>query len=226
MMRRLKPLLAKTVRALAVLILLAAPLSPACAHHLGVAHAGPPKGLAIPNLTHGQMLVIAANRAAILKLAAGQNPTDPTLRRLQGYVSLQTFACLWGLAPGAVEDESSPFNECSHAYLAGTKALLMHLLEMPGDRAPVRALADRIELEMMRNNASLDLCRYSDEPFDTADIIGPHWSEIPSHPKSALSLAGVAGAALSGLWLAARPRRQAAGHKHKKASPGIAGEAE
>jgi hypothetical protein len=218
MMRRLKPLLAKTVRALAVLILLAAPLSTACAHHLGVAHEGPPKGLstqvkgvAIPNLTHGQMLVIAANRAAILKLAAAQTSIDPTLRRLQGYISLQTFACLWGLVPGAVEDESSPFNECSHAYLAGTKALLMHLLAMPGDRAPVRALADTIELEMMRNNASLDLCRYSDEPFDTADIVGPHWSEIPSHPKSALSLAGVVGAALSGLWLAVRPRRQAAG---------------
>lgn len=217
MMRRPKPL-ANTGRALAVLILLAAPLSPACAHHLGVAHTGPPqglptqaKGLAIPNVTHGQMLVIAANRPAILKLAAGQDPTDPTLRRLQGYVSLQTFACLWGLVPGAVEDESSPFNECSHAYLAGTKALLMHLLAMPGDRAPVRALADTIELEMMRNNASLDLCRYSDEPFDTADIVGPHWSEIPSHPKSALSLAGVAGAALSCLWLAVRPRRRPAG---------------
>lgn len=217
MMRLPKPL-DKTGRALAVLILLAAPLSPACAHHLGVAHEGPPmglptqaKGLALPNLTHGQMLVIAANRAAILKLAAAQNPTDPTLRRLQGYISLQTFACLWGLVPGAVEDESSPFNECSHAYLAGTKALLMHLLAMPGDRAPVRALADQIELEMLRNDAALDLCRYSDEPFDTAHIVGPHWSEIPSHPKSALSLAGVAGAALSWLWLAARPRRRVAG---------------
>ena len=53
------------------------------------------------------MLVIAANRAAILKLAAAQNPTDPTLRRLQGYVSLQTFACLWGLVPGAVEDRAA-----------------------------------------------------------------------------------------------------------------------
>ena len=218
MMRRPKPLLARTGRALAVLILLATPLSPAGAHHLGVAHEGPPKGLptqakglAIPNLTHGQMVVIAANRPAILRLAADQTPTDPTLRRLQGYVSLQTFACLWGLVPGAVENESSPFNECSHAYLAGTKALLMHLLAMPGDRAPVRALADTIELEMMRNNASLDLCRYSDEPFDTADIVGPHWSDIPSHPKSALSLAGVAGAALSCLWLAVRPRRRAAG---------------
>lgn len=198
---------------LVVLAVLAAPLSPACAHHLGGAHAGPAKGLAIPNLTHGQMVAIAANGSAILKLAAEQSPTDPTLRRLQGYVSLQTFACLWGLVPGGVEDESSPFNECSHAYLAGTKALLMHLLALPGDRAPVRALADTIELEMLRNNASLVLCRYSDETFDTADIIGPHWSEIPFHPKSALSLAGVAGAALSCLWLAVRPRRQTAGQE-------------
>ena len=60
--------------ALSGAILLSAPLASASAHHLGVAHAGPAKGLAIPNLTHGQMVVIAANRSAILKLADEQNP--------------------------------------------------------------------------------------------------------------------------------------------------------
>jgi hypothetical protein len=184
------------------LILLAA--FPASAHHLGVAHTGPAKGLSIPNLSHGQMVVIAARRSEILKLADAQTPTDPVMRRLQGYISLQTFACMWGMIPGGVDDESSPFNECSHAYLAGTRALLMHLLSLPGDQAAVRALADRIELEMLQNNASLVLCRYSDEPFDTAEIIGPHWDEILFHRPSCFLFGGAALFALVCFRLAAR----------------------
>jgi hypothetical protein len=155
------------------------------------------------------MVVIAAHRAEILKLAADQTPTDSVQRRLQNYVELQYFACLRGMVPGAIEDESSPFNECSHAYLAGTKALLMHLLTMPGDRTAVRALADRIEQDMRQNNASLVLCRFSDEPFDSAEIVGPNWRDIPFHPASLLSLAGVVLAATSAFLLAARSRQAA-----------------
>ncbi|MGO9941364.1 MAG: hypothetical protein ACLPIC_01100 [Rhodoblastus sp.] len=153
------------------------------------------------------MAVIAANKAAILELAARQTPTDPVMRRLEGYIHLQFFACMWGLVPGSLNDENSPFNECAHAYLAGTRALLMHLLAMPGDRAPVRALVDKIELEMLENGASLVMCRYSDEPFDTAEIIGPHWGEIPFHPESLFSFAGLALAIVGCAWLAGRPRR-------------------
>ncbi len=155
------------------LLLMATSTAPCWAHHRGVAHAGPVQGLAIPNLSHGQMAVIAANRAAILELAARQSPTDPMMTRLEGYINLQSFACMWGLVPGTLDDEASPFNECAHAYLSGTRALLLHLLTMPGDRAQVRALVDKIELEMLSNGASLVLCRYSDEAFDTADIVGP-----------------------------------------------------
>jgi hypothetical protein len=198
LMRRLAPAAALLISALA---------APASAHHLRTTPGAPVQGLRIPGLTHGQMAAIAAHRPEILKLAAEQTPTDPTLRRLQGYVALQTFACLWGLAPGAIEDESSPFNECSHAYLAGTKALLMHLLTLPGERAPaVRALADRIELDMMQNNASLVLCRFSDEPFDSAELIGPNWSAIPFHPASLLALASVLFAGIGCVWLAVRFR--------------------
>ncbi len=193
--------------AVAAALLIAAPAAPVSAHHLRATPDGSVQGLRIPGLTHGQMVVIAAHRLEILKLADEQTPTDPTLRRLQGYVALQYFACLWGLVPGGIEDESSPFNECSHAYLAGTKALLMHLLTLPGERAPaVRALADRIEQDMQQNNASLVLCRFSDEPFDSAEFIGPNWSEIPFHPVSLLSLASVALAAIGGVWLAVRFR--------------------
>jgi hypothetical protein len=183
---------------------------PASSHHLRLAHTGPSKGLSIATLSHGQMAVIAAHRSAILALAAQQTPTDPTMRRLQGYINLQFFACIWGIIPGSIDDETSPFNECSHAYLAGTRALLMHLLTMQGDRAPVRALADRIELEMLQNNASLVMCRYSDEPFDTGEIIGPHWSEIPFHPMSCFWFGGMALATAGCGWLVARPKRHSA----------------
>ncbi len=200
-------LLFKLFMAAAGLFLAAPPISPASAHHRGLTHEGPVKGLSISALTHGQMAVIAAHRSEILELASEQTPTDPTMRRLQGYIHLQSFACMWGMIPGSVNDESSPFNECSHAYLAGTRALLMHLLTMEGDRARVRALADKIELEMLQNNAALVLCLYADEPFDTADIVGPHWREIPFHPTSVITLAGLAMTIMGGVWLVARPKR-------------------
>jgi hypothetical protein len=164
---------------------------PARAHREATGRQAPADSISIPNLSHGQMAVIANNRTAILDLAARQIPTDPTMRRLEGFISLQFFDCMWGLIPGSVEDESSPFNECSHAYLAATRALLMHLQTMPGDRAPVRALIATIEREMLDNNSSLILCRYSDEPFNTAERIMPHWLDIPFHVPSLVTFAGL-----------------------------------
>jgi hypothetical protein len=123
------------------------------------------------------------------------------MRRLRDYVNLQFFACLWGVVPGSIRDEGSPFNECSHAYLAGAQALLMHLRQMPGNRQAVEALVTKIELEMLQNNTSLALCRYSDEPFKTDALIAPHWTEIPFHPPTlgtfAAALAVLAAATLS-----------------------------
>jgi hypothetical protein len=165
---------------------------PAWAHREATGRSAPADSISIPNLSHGQMAVIADNRAAILDLAARQIPTDPTMRRLEAFINLQFFDCMWGMVPGSVEDESSPFNECSHAYLAATRALLMHLQTMPGDRAPVRALIAKIERQMLDNNASLVMCRYSDEPFNTAERIGPHWREIPFHLPSLTTFAGLA----------------------------------
>jgi hypothetical protein len=90
-----------------------------------------------------------------------------------------------------VEDERSPFNECSHAYLAATRALLLRLQTMQGDRAPVQALIAKIEREMLDNSASLILCRYSDEPFNTAERITPRWRDIPFHLPSSMTFAGL-----------------------------------
>ena len=152
------------------------------------------------------MQVIADNLPAIEELAARQDPTDLTMRRLQDFVNLQHFACLWGMVPGTLTDEASPFNECAHSYLAGAQALLLHLRQMPGvDRTGVEALVNKIELEMLSTNASLILCRYSDEPFNTNEVIAPHWNEIPFHPPSLATFAAI----LSLVGAAVLPMRRA-----------------
>ena len=189
------------------ILLCVAPTAPAFAHRESVASLAPADAISIPSLSHGQMAVIADNRTAILDLAAQQIPTDPVMRRLETYINLQFFACAWGMAPGSLADEASPFNECTHAYLAATRALLMYLETMPGDRVPVRALVAKIEREMLTNNASLVMCRYSDEPFNTAEVIAPHWGEIPFHPPTAIASAGLALTIAGAAWMAARRRR-------------------
>jgi hypothetical protein len=178
--------------------------SPALAHHTTI---GSTEGIAIPSLTHGQLAVIAENRAAILALADQQPFQDETFYRLRNFVDLQYLYCMWGLVPGSLEDEASPFNECSHAYLSASQALLLHMRKMQGNQTRVSALVDKIELQMLMNNAALVLCRYSDEPFNTADVISPRWSDIPFHGPSLLAFLCVgtlslcaAGAAGRFLW--------------------------
>lgn len=177
---------------LALLVLFAATPLPAWAHREKSSRSSAPEGISIPSLSHGQMQVIAANLSAIRDLAERQDPTDLTMRRLQDFVNLQAFACLWGMVPGSLTDEASPFNECAHSYLAGAQALLLHLQQMSGgDRRGVNALVNKIELEMLSNNASLILCRYSDEPFNTDEVISPHWSKIPLHLPSLMTFAAI-----------------------------------
>ncbi len=180
--------------------------SPGWAHHRDTPHVAATDGIVIPDLLHGQMAVIAANRAAILDLAARQTPTDRVMRRLETFINLQFSACLWGLVPGSLRDEDSPFNECAHAYLAATRALLLHLQGMPGDRAPARALMAAVELDMLRSQAALAMCRYSDEAFNTAEVIRPAWRDVPFHPASLMSVLGLALAAIGCGWMAARWR--------------------
>ena len=108
-------------------------------------------------------------------------------------MNIQSFACLWGVVPGSVADEESPLNECAHAYLAAARALLLQLREATGvDHDAVEALIRKIEAEMLTNGASLTLCRYSDEPFNTNEVIWPHWGRLrptlraPYSPSSRL----------------------------------------
>ena len=163
-------------------------IEPALAHGRSTP-VGATSGVSIPNLSHGQMQVIAENQSAIMQLAEQQSPVDATMQRLQSYAIMQRFVCAWGIIPGSVNNDSSPFNECGHAYLAATRSLLIYLQTMPGHTKAKAALINKIETEMLLRNASLVLCRYSDEPFNTADYITPHVGPIPVDPISVSKMA-------------------------------------
>jgi hypothetical protein len=44
---------------------------------------------------------------------------------------------------------------------------------------------------MLAHDASLMLCRYSDEPFNTGEVIWPHQSAIPFHAPTLAALGAV-----------------------------------
>jgi hypothetical protein len=181
---------------IAALCVLAA--SPSHAHRISTRSGPPPAGVSIPSLTHGQMAVIRDNLPAIRALASARLWFDLTTWRLD---------CLWGIVPGSIADEESPFNECAHAYLAAGRALLLQLAHEPGaDHKSIDALIGKIEVEMLADGTSMNLCRYSDEPFNTNEIIWPHWGMAPFHPPTAMmAVAAFAGLGISvwGIW----PRR-------------------
>ena len=185
-------------RTLVVLFaVLALGVSAAQAH--GTRQARPIRGIAINALTHGQMAVVATYRSAILELAARRLHTDETMRRLMNFASIEYSACLWGLVPGSLRDEDSPFNECSHAYLSASAALLEYLRTMPGDTQAAERLSAAMESDMLARNAVQVICRFSGEKFYTGDIVMPAWSEIPTHFPSLAALAFVAVVVVGGI---------------------------
>jgi hypothetical protein len=155
------------------------------------------------------MAVISDNLSAIRSLARARAGFDLTTWRLEDYLNLQAFACLWGLFPGSITHEESPFNECAHAYLAAGRALLLQLAKEPGaNHQAIDALTSKIEAEMLAEGASMNLCRYSDEPFNTNDVIWPHWGMALSDPPTLATLGAVfALIAASIIWLGRRDRK-------------------
>jgi hypothetical protein len=167
-------------------------LSASQGHRIYTRSGLPPGGVSIPSLTHGQMAVIRDNLPAIRALASARLGFDLTTWRLEDYLNLQSFACLWGVVPGSVTDEESPFNECAHAYLAAGRALLLQLSKEPSaDHNSIDALISKIEVEMLADGASMNLCRYSDEPFNTNEIIWPHWGMAPFHAPTVAAFGAV-----------------------------------
>jgi hypothetical protein len=185
--------------------------TPALAHHQP--HEGPNVGVAIPAITHGEMLIVARYHGKIVDLAAREPRTDPTLRRLASFVSLQHFACFWGLVPGSLTDETSPFNECSHADVAGLRALLLHMVAMPGNQSEAKALQARIATDLASDPAASQLCSNSSETFDSAIIIWPDWQLAPNHLPTVLTFCATLALAAAGCWGVSRLVNSSSGHR-------------
>lgn len=161
----------------------------AAAHGRRAGSGGAPSGLVFPGLTHGEMAVLDPFAGQIAALARRvHRPAEP-FRRLVNYRAIQFSYCGWGMAPGAVTDEESPFNECAHAYISADKAILLYMRDIPEVRREADALISRIDTEMVLHGASFIACQYSGEEFNTADFITPHWENLPTHWPSLLALA-------------------------------------
>jgi hypothetical protein len=153
---------------------------------------GDMSGIPIASLSHGQMAVISDYRNEILDLAERQSRTDETFRRLLNFGSIQYTYCLWGLVPGSLKDEASPFNECSHAYLSAARELLAYMRQTSANKQAVEDLVSRIDADMVRKRASFVQCQYSSEAFNTAGLVYPAWGDVPSHLPSLATFAGLA----------------------------------
>ncbi|MBY5362000.1 hypothetical protein HFO97_19045 [Rhizobium leguminosarum] len=149
-------------------------------------------GLEIPEISHGEMAVMSDYRSGIIDLASRAVDTNEPFRRMLNYAEIQYSYCLWGRMPSSVTDEESPFNECAHAYLAATKAILLSMREMPRERAAAGEIISAVDADMVRRGLALITCRFSGEAFNTADIVKPRWSGIPFHVASMASLTGLA----------------------------------
>jgi hypothetical protein len=166
--------------------------------------AGSHTGIPVPEISHGEMAVMADYRDQIIDLASQATDTNEPFRRLLNYAQIQYSYCLWGRMPGSVTDEQSPFNECAHAYLAATKAVLIAMRDMPREAEAASAIISDADAEMVRRGLSLITCRFSGEAFNTADVVRPRWSEIPQHPASMASLSGLIAILLGGFFAARR----------------------
>lgn len=176
---------------------------PAAAHRATALTPEEAAGVEIPGLTHGEMRSVEKYRPEILRLAASQYPTDAVFRRLLNHANIQLAYCAWGFVPNAMSDETSPFNECSHAYLSGYRAVLSRMAEMSGQAQAAQQLADRIDAAIRADPEAEALCQYSIEPFYTGSVVAPTLADIVRYPPAALFLATVAltmvGLALGGI---------------------------
>jgi hypothetical protein len=169
---------------------------------------GDMSGIPIASLSHGQMTVISDYRNEILDLAERQSRTDETFRRLKNFGAIQYTYCLWGLVPGSLKDETSPFNECSHAYLSAARELLAYMRQTSPDRQAVEDLISRIDVDMVRNQASFVQCQYSAESFNTASLVRPDLGEVPAHLPSLAAFSGLAAVLVAGPFVLAGMTRR------------------
>lgn len=205
---------ARAASAAFAMLLMIAGISDAAAHSRRTGPSGA-EGLSFPGLTHGEMAVLAPYSKRIANLARSATLTDPVFRRLVNFRAIQFSYCGWGIAPGAISDEKSPFNECSHAYLSADKALLLHMRTMTDLQSRADALVSEIEATMVLNGAAFIGCMYSGELFNTAEHVTPHWENIPRHwPTAALLSAAIIVPVTAGIGLQRRNRTGASRRVH------------
>jgi hypothetical protein len=180
------------LRIVVLAVALALPTATTALAHAGQPPAGPDGGIPIGGITHGQMQGLARFSAEVVALAARQHVRDEAFQRVLNHARLQKAWCAWGLMPRAVSDESSPFNVCSHAYLAATRDVLMRMSALPARSPAVDDLVRRVEQAMIGNGAGLELCQFSALGFSTGALLAPDWAAALRHPASFFSLAGLA----------------------------------
>jgi hypothetical protein len=144
-----------------------------------------------------------ANRDAIVALAQKYLPYDDMANTLVTYIGDQRQSCAAGLAGGLIPvglaaSDWSPLHLCTHAFLAGTQALLQRL----NDKAP----APEVETLYARvfEQGGLVGCVYSTRRFNTNDIVHVDLPDMPHLPDSLI----MAGGLLVGLLLLYRSRRR------------------
>lgn len=150
-------------------------------------------GIPITAITHGEMAIIDRHVSDIFALSGSVRNADKNFLTLSRYAQLQFADCLWGLVPMGISDEESPFNECSHAYLAAAKELLLKMQNLPAVAREANEITSRISYEAALEGAAFVGCIYSGEGFNTADRVRPQWHDVPFHPPTLLTLAGAFG---------------------------------
>lgn len=166
----------------------------------GAPSSGSRAGLSIPSISHGEMAILSAYSGRIVALAQAAEDTNEPFRRVLNYSQIEHAACMWGLMPGSVTDEASPFNECSHAYLAAVKLVLFDMRSMSAEAARANDLVSAIDKDMVLGGMALIVCEFSNETFNTADYVFPNWLDVPFHAPSALAGLGTVMAGLAAAW--------------------------
>lgn len=177
--------------AVLIMLFLASATADALAHRTD--RARDLSGIPITAISHGEMAIIDRHVGEIFALADSVRDADQSYLTLSRYAQLQYADCLWGLVPTSISDEESPFNECSHAYLAAAKELLFKMRDMPVVQAEANEITARISYQAALEGAAFIGCIYSGEGFNTADRVRPHWHDVPFHPPTLFALAGALG---------------------------------
>ncbi|MFK8252943.1 hypothetical protein [Ancylobacter terrae] len=175
-----------------VAVVLASALLPSMAvAHSGGSAEGPRSGLSIPPISHGEMALVDERLDEIVALARRQSATDGPIRRLYNHFGVQLAYCFWGLAPGGVTREDSPFNACAHAYLATAKVLLVEMSRQPASSHAALAILDRLEARRRETPEAGEICSSSGEAFNTASVVRPRLAEMVADPGVAAIILGV-----------------------------------